>query len=119
MDPRFACKRILSGKKDEVISEHLSGVEYHPDACSNCTITIMYHSLNGAKDISIKSVYKSKRTTPTNLEEGKSFPSLFLGMNFLKNTFVARCNSNNNNNYNNNINNVCIVLFHFTVYSIL
>ena len=79
----------------------------------------MYHSLNGAKDISIKSVYKSKRTTPTNLEEGKSFPSLFLGMNFLKNTFVARCNSNNNNNYNNNINNVCIVLFHFTVYSII
>ena len=60
LDPRFACKRNLSGKTETVISEHSSGVAYHPYAGKNFTTTIIYFSFKGAKDISIKSVYKLK-----------------------------------------------------------
>ena len=39
VDPRFAPKRNLSGKKN-VLSEHSSGVAYHPYASNNCIFTI-------------------------------------------------------------------------------
>ena len=58
VDPRFASKRNLSAKKNNVSSEHSSGVAYHPYACINCIFRIIYHSFKAARDISIKSVYK-------------------------------------------------------------
>jgi len=45
-------------KKNNVLSEHSSGVAYHPYACNNCIFRIIYHSFKAARDISIKSVYK-------------------------------------------------------------
>lgn len=58
VDPRFASKRNLSAKKNNVSSEHSSGVAYHPYACINCIFRIIYHSFKAARDISIKWVYK-------------------------------------------------------------
>ena len=45
VDPRFASKTNLSGKKSKNISEHSYGAAYHPYAGNNCTIRIIYHSL--------------------------------------------------------------------------
>ena len=78
VDPRFASKRNLSGKKNNVSSEHSSGVAYHPYACNNCIFRIIYHSFKVARVISIK------------LPEAKSLPLHLLAMTLLQNTLFAR-----------------------------